>query len=57
MLRFIETVNLINKDNGPRAVLARSLRIRHNLLDLFDPGKHSGEFDEFRLCHLRNDLR
>ena len=56
LLGFVETVNLIDEDDGARAVLAGTLGVGHDLLDLFDPREHGGEFDELRFGHAGDDL-
>jgi hypothetical protein len=56
LLRFVEAVNLVDEDEGAGAVLAGALRVGHDLLDLFDSGKHGGELDELRFGHGRDDL-
>ena len=33
LLRFVEAMNFVNEDDGPRAVLARALGVGHDLLD------------------------
>ena len=57
LLRFVEAVDLIHEHSRSRAVLARSFRVRHDLLDFFDPRKHCAELDELRAGHVRDDLR
>src|SRR5436305_5090551 len=57
LLRFVEPVDFIHEHCRPRAVLARSFRVRHDLLDFFDPRKHRAELDELRARHVRDDLR
>ena len=57
LLSFVETVNLIDEDDGARAVLTGALGVGHDLLDLFNPGEHGGEFDKLRLGHAGDDLR
>ena len=56
LLRLVEAVNLVDEDDGPRAVLPRAFGVGHDLLDFFDPGEHGGELDELRLGHVRDDL-
>ena len=57
LLRLVEAMNLVDEDDGPRAVLLRPFGVGHDLLDLFNPGQHRGELNELRLGHLRDDLR
>ena len=57
LLRAIEAMNLVDEDDGARAVLPRPLGLHHHLLDLFDPGHHRRILDELRLGAPRNDLR
>src|SRR5271166_319654 len=49
-------MNLIDEDDGSRAVLAGTLGVGHDLLDLFDPGEHSGELDKLRFGQACDDL-
>ena len=57
LLRFVEAVNLVDEDDGARAVLAGAFGVGHDLLDFLDPGEHGGELDELRLGHAGDDLR
>ena len=57
LLRLVEAVNLVDEDDGARAILPRALGIGHDLLDFLDAGQHGGELDELRLGHARDDLR
>src|ERR1051326_4682039 len=50
-------MDFIDEEDGARAVSAGLFRVGHDLLDLFDSGKHCGELDELRFRHVRNDLR
>src|SRR5215472_289900 len=50
-------MNLVNKHDGASAVLSGSLRIRHYLLDFFDPGEHGAELDEICPNHACDDFR
>jgi hypothetical protein len=49
LLGLVEAMNFVDEHDGSRAVLPRALRVGHDLLDLFDPGQHRGEFNELRL--------
>ena len=42
LLRLVEAMNLIDKDNGARAVLPGAIGIAHDLLDFLDAGQHRG---------------
>ena len=57
LLRLIEAVNLVDENDGARAVLPRPLGVGHHLLDFLDPSEDGGELDELRLGHVRDDLR
>src|SRR5712692_5416776 len=57
LLRLIEAVDFVDENDRPRAVLPRPLSVGHHLLDLLDPGEHSGKLDKLRLGHARHDLR
>src|SRR6266536_314912 len=57
LLRLVEAMNLVNKNNGPCAVLARPFSLSHDLLDFFYSREHRAEFDELCASHSRNDLR
>ena len=57
LLRFIETVDFIDEDDGPRAVDAGALGIGHDLFDFFDSDQHCGELDELRFGQARDNLR
>src|SRR5580693_4444072 len=45
LLRFVEAVDLVDKDDGPRAVLAGAVGIAHDLLDFLDASEHGGKLD------------
>ena len=38
LLGFVEAMNLVDENDGARAVLPRALRVGHHLLDFLDPG-------------------
>src|SRR5262249_32599119 len=57
LLGAVEAVDFVHEENGPRAVGAGLFRVRHDLLDLLDPGEHGGKLDELRLGRVRDDLR
>ena len=57
LLRLVEAVNLVDEDDGARAILPRALGVGHDLLDFLDAGQHGGELDELGLGHARDDLR
>src|SRR5579859_7226451 len=57
LLRAVEAVDLVDKQDRARAVSAGLLRVRHHLLDFLDPGKHGGELDELSLGDMGDDLR
>jgi hypothetical protein len=56
LLGFVEAMNFIDEDDGPRAVLAGAVGIGHDLLDFLDPGHYGGELDEVSLGDTRNNL-
>jgi len=56
LLRLIEAVDFVDEHDRPRAILLRPLRVRHHLLDLFDPRQHCRKLDVVRLGEIRNDL-
>ncbi len=56
LLGFVEAVNLVDEDDGARAVLAGAFGIGHHLLDFFDSGEDRGELDELRLGHARDNF-
>ena len=57
LLGLIEAMNLINKDDGPCAVLARPFGLSHDLLDFFYSGEDCAELNKLRASHSRNNLR
>ena len=57
LLCFIETMDLVNKNDGARAVLPGPFSVRHDLLYFLDPGQHGGKLNELRLGHVCDDLR
>jgi hypothetical protein len=57
LLGFVEAMNFVNENDGASAILPSPFGIGHDLLDLFDTGKNSAEFDEFRAGHVGDDLR
>ena len=56
LLRFVETVNLVDEDDGAGAVLAGAIGIAHHLLDFLDAGHHRGKLDEVGFGDASNDL-
>ena len=57
LLGFVEAMDFVDEDNGPRAVLLGALGVGHDLLDFLDAGEHGGELDELGLGHAGDDLR
>src|SRR5262252_3990699 len=57
LLRLVETMNFVDKDDRAGAVLTCAVGVRHDLLDFLDPGKHRREFDELGLSNTCDDLR
>src|SRR5438094_6804575 len=56
LLRLIESVNLIDKDDRAVARPARLFRACHDFLNLFDSGQDRAEWNESGLGHLGDDL-
>ena len=56
LLRFVEAMNLVDEDDGARAVLAGAVGIAHDLLDFLDAGEHGGKLDEVGLGDAGDDL-
>src|SRR5438270_9868809 len=48
LLRFIESVDLVDEDDGAGTELLRLFGIGHHGFDLFYAGKNGGELDEIR---------
>ena len=57
LLGAIEAMNLIDEQDGTRAVSAGFFRVGHHLLDFFDPGKHGGKLYELSFGDMCDDLR
>src|SRR5437016_1923284 len=57
LLGFVETMNLIDEDDGSPAHPPRLFRGSHDVFDFPDTGQHCAKRDERRLRHLRDDLR
>ena len=57
LLCLVETVNLVDEDDGSCPVLPRPLGLGHHLLDLFNSGQHGGKLNELRLGHVGDDFR
>src|SRR5581483_816349 len=49
-------MNFINKNNGSCTVLFGPFGISHDLFNFLDSREHSGELDELRLRHMRDNL-
>jgi len=56
LLRFVEAMNFVDKNDGARAVLAGAVGIAHDLLDFLDAGEHGGKLDEVSLGDTGDDL-
>src|SRR6266851_1213619 len=56
LLSFVEAVDFVDEDDGPRAVLAGVVGVAHDLLDFLDAGENGGELDEVRLSDAGDDL-
>src|SRR6266481_3146263 len=57
LLGAVEAMDFVNKEDSACSVLTGFFRVRHDLLDFFDPRKHGGKLNEFSLGCMRNDLR
>ena len=57
LLGLVEAMNLVDEDDGARAVLAGAIRVGHDLLDFLDAGEHGGKFDELGLGDPGDDFR
>ena len=57
LLCFIEAVYFVDKDDCARAILARTLGVRHDLLDFLDTGQYCRELDEVGFGQVSDDLR
>src|SRR5690625_4561709 len=54
LLRFIETMHLIYKENGPPILRLRSLRLDNGLVDILDPAQYGRDGNKLRIksiCH------
>src|ERR1035441_7746123 len=56
LLRFVEAVNLVDEDDGPRAVLPGPVGVAHDLLDFLDARENGGKLDEVGLGDARNNF-
>ncbi len=56
LLRFVEAVNFVDKDDSARAILASAVGVAHDLLDFLDAGEHGGKLNEVRFCNAGNDF-
>ena len=57
LLGFVETMNLIDENDGSASHSPRLFPGCHDLFDFLDTGQHGAEWHERRLRHLRDDLR
>ena len=56
LLRFVETMDFINEDDGPGAILAGAFSVSHDLLDFLYAGQHGRKLNELRFGHASNNL-
>ena len=55
LLRLVEAVDLVHKEDGLFPEAAGGLRLLHHLLDLFNAARDGGKIDEPRLGLVRDD--
>ena len=56
LLRLVEAVYFVDKDDGARAVLPGALGVGHDLLDFLDSRQHRRKLDEVGVGHAGDDL-
>ncbi len=56
LLRLVEAMDLVDEEDGARAVVRGFFRVDHDLLDLLDAGEDGGELDEGGVRGLGDDL-
>ena len=56
LLRFVEAMNFVDKNNRLVAEAARLFRHGHDVFNFFDARQHRAEWNERRLRHSRDGL-
>jgi hypothetical protein len=54
LLGFVETMNLVDEDQGPAPCAPKTLSVRHHGFDFFDPTQHGAERYELAPRHARD---